>query len=419
MELKKGYKQTEIGAIPEDWDVKQLGEIGECVIGLTYKPSDVKSDGLLVLRSSNVDDGKLKFDDNVFVDVAIPEKLIARKDDLLVCVRNGSRALIGKCALIDETVEGMTFGAFMSVFRTEYSRFVFHQFQSSLVKRQIHENIGATINQITNKNLNSFKIPFPKSKKEQRVIAAALSDVDALLTALDALIAKKRNIKQGAMQDLLAGKRRLPGFSEEWKTRTIGEMFQFLSTANNSRSELSDNGNVNYIHYGDIHVRWKSFLDCDREVLPFIDDDKVKNNPLLEDSDLVMADASEDYGGIGVSVEIKNIGNRKIIAGLHTLLLRGNKDLLADGFKGYLQYIPSFKNALIKVTVGISVYGISKNNIKGISIALPDVPEQHAIVEILSDMDAEIAALEQRREKTRLLKQGMMQELLTGRIRLV
>jgi type I restriction enzyme S subunit len=246
----------------------------------------------------------------------------------------------------------------------------------------------------------------------------ALSDVDALISGLDRLIEKKRAIKQGAMQELLTGKRRLPGFSWEWETKTIGSLFWFLGTANNPRSDLSMSGNVEYIHYGDIHTRWKTFLNCEKTTLPFIDEDKVRNVPLLEDGDLVMVDASEDYAGVGVSVEIKNVTGRRIVAGLHTLLLRGNKEELANGFKGYLQYIPALKNELVKVATGVSVYGLLKRNIEGISIRLPKVVEQRAIAAVLSDMDAEIAALEARRDKTRLLKQGMMQELLSGRIRL-
>nr|WP_052568496.1 restriction endonuclease subunit S [Ktedonobacter racemifer] len=261
-------------------------------------------------------------------------------------------------------------------------------------------------------------IPIPPLP-EQRAIAAALSDVDALIASLDKLIAKKRDIKQAAMQQLLTGKTRLPGFSGEWKTRSLEDIFQFLSTANNSRNDLSGNGDIKYIHYGDIHTKWRSFLDCSSSEIPLISKEKVKNVPFLEEGDLVMADASEDYDGVGISIEIKNVTGHRVVAGLHTFLLRGDKTVLADGFKGYLQYIPDFNNALKKAATGISVYGISKNSIKNISILLPEIPEQQAIANTLSDMDAEIAALEQRREKTRALKQGMMQELLTGKTRLL
>ena len=96
MEIREGYKQTEIGVIPEDWDCVELGDIGECIIGLTYKPSDVKKYGRLVLRSSNINDNRLVYTDNVYVDAHIEDKLIVKENDILICVRNGSRELIGK-----------------------------------------------------------------------------------------------------------------------------------------------------------------------------------------------------------------------------------------------------------------------------------------------------------------------------------
>jgi len=192
-----------------EWQVKTLGEIGESLIGLTYKPSDVRSDGLLVLRASNVSEGALRFEDNVFVDMDVPDKIIARNGDILICVRNGSRDLIGKCARIDERAQGMTFGAFMAVFRTPFHNFVYQQFQSDVIKRQIHEHLGATINQITNRSLNSFQIPFPTDQEEQAAIAYILSDMDAEIAALEAKLAKYRQLKQGMMHNLLTGRIRL------------------------------------------------------------------------------------------------------------------------------------------------------------------------------------------------------------------
>lgn len=191
------------------WEVKSLGEIGESLIGLTYAPSDVRADGVLVLRSSNIFEGSLHFDDNVYVSMEISNRIMVRTDDILICVRNGSRGLIGKCARIDDRCKGMTFGAFMAVFRTPFSGFVFHQFQSDVLKRQIHEHLGATINQITNKSLNSFRIPFPDDKAEQEAIAAILSDMDAEIAALETKLAKARQLKQGMMQELLTGRIRL------------------------------------------------------------------------------------------------------------------------------------------------------------------------------------------------------------------
>lgn len=206
-ELLTGKKR--LPGFEGEWEVKQLGEIGESLIGLTYKPSDVKSNGVLVLRSSNIFEGALRFEDNVFVEMEIPDRIMVRNGDILICVRNGSRDLIGKCAKIDAKALGMTFGAFMAIFRTTFHDFVYHQFQSDLIKRQIHEHLGATINQITNKSLNSFQIPFPIDKAEQTAIAAILNDMDEEIEALEAKLTKARQIKQGMMQELLTGRIRL------------------------------------------------------------------------------------------------------------------------------------------------------------------------------------------------------------------
>ncbi|MGI3476534.1 restriction endonuclease subunit S [Providencia stuartii] len=132
-----------------------------------------------------------------------------------------------------------------------------------------------------------------------------------------------------------------------------------------------------------------------------------------------MADASEDYEGIGKSVEVFNVADKQLIAGLHTFLLRDKYKVLADGFRGYLHTIPSVKNTFDRLATGMKVYGISKNNLSTVCIPVPSPEEQTAIATILSDMDEEIQALKQRLSKTRQIKRGMMQELLTGKTRLV
>ncbi len=361
MELKSGYKQTELGIVPVDWNVTTFKKI--CWVNqglqipierrLKYPTHQSK----IYITIQFLNNGK----EVEYID-EYSSSVCCEKEEILM-------TRTGNTGIVVSGVEGVFHNNFFKINfeKNQLDRdfLIYFLNQKQLQKIILIKAGTSTIPDLNHSDFYSIPIIFP-SISEQRAIAAALSDVDALLTALDALIAKKRLAKQGAMQELLTGKRRLAGFSGEWKTTTIGEMFQFLNTANNSRSELSDNGSINYIHYGDIHTKWKSFLDFDREALPFINEEKVKNIPLLEDGDLVMADASEDYAGVGVGVEIKNINGRKVVAGLHTLLLRANKEILADGFKGYLQYIPSLKDALIKIATGISVYGISKTNMKNI-----------------------------------------------------
>jgi len=205
--IKQGAMQ-QLLTPKENWKVKQLGEIGEGIIGLTYSPNDVRKTGILVLRSSNVQNGQLSFKDNVFVEMNLPDRVIVKENDILICVRNGSKRLIGKCALIDKKAEGSAFGAFMTIYRSKYSRYVFYVFQSQYIQRQIDEVMGATINQITNKDLNSFEIPFPKIEEQIR-IAAILSDMDADIEQLEQKLSKYKMVKQGLMQELLTGKIRL------------------------------------------------------------------------------------------------------------------------------------------------------------------------------------------------------------------
>lgn len=200
--------QTRLPGFEGKWEVTTLGDIGECIIGLTYKPEDVVHHGLLVLRSSNVQNGRLAYDDNVYVNLEVSEHLYTKVGDLLICVRNGSRALIGKCAVIDQSAAGLTFGAFMAVYRTKHWQFVVHAFQGDDIQRQIRDNIGATINQITNKDMKAFRLQLPP-EAEQAAIADVLSDMDAELAELERRRDKTRMIKQGMMQELLTGRTRL------------------------------------------------------------------------------------------------------------------------------------------------------------------------------------------------------------------
>lgn len=200
--------RTRLPGFHDSWRETTLGAIGECVIGLTYSPENVASHGLLVLRSSNIQEGGLSFHDNVYVDMAVPDRVITRRGDILVCVRNGSRALIGKSALIDDSAVGLAFGAFMSVYRTKHWQFIAHAFQSDDVQRQIRDNIGATINQITNRDMKALRVKLP-DEAEQVAISRVLSDMDAELEALATRRGKTQALKQAMMQELLTGRIRL------------------------------------------------------------------------------------------------------------------------------------------------------------------------------------------------------------------
>lgn len=205
------YKQSELGLIPENWEVKSLGEIAETFTGLTYSPENVAEHGTLVLRSSNIKNEQLCFEDNVFVQMAIPERAFVKENDILICVRNGSKALIGKSAIITKAAVGMAFGAFMTVLRSTIvnQNYLLYVWQSDFVQKQVTDNLGATINQITNADFKKFNVIITPNKEEQTAIANVLSSMDKEIEILNTKLEKHRNLKTAMMQQLLTGKIRL------------------------------------------------------------------------------------------------------------------------------------------------------------------------------------------------------------------
>ncbi len=236
MERYDTYKDSGIewiGDIPEHWDIKRLKYIGDSIIGMTYSPKEiVQKDGTLVLRSSNIQKGKLSLKDTVYISKDVPERLVVRKGDILICSRNGSRRLIGKNITIDKRTEGETFGAFMTVFRTEQYKFISQYFNSQVFSGQSGLFLTATINQLTINTLNNFYTALPP-KQEQTKIANYL---DQKTTEIDQLISQKETL--------------LKHYAEE-KTAIIN---QAVTKGINPKVKLKDSG-VDWL--GEIPVHWE------------------------------------------------------------------------------------------------------------------------------------------------------------------
>jgi type I restriction enzyme S subunit len=191
---------------PEFWDAGEwvqtrLGRMGELVSGLTYSPDDVRGSGLLVLRSSNVQNGEIALDDCVYVDPSIKGANLSQPNDILICVRNGSKALIGKCALIPEGMPLCTHGAFMTVFRAKMPSFVFQLFQSDRYQKQVAGDLGATINSINGGQLLRYEFFIPKPLEQQRIADCLSSLDDQIMSTAKKLEALKEH-KKGLMQGL-------------------------------------------------------------------------------------------------------------------------------------------------------------------------------------------------------------------------
>lgn len=395
MELKPGYKQTEAGVIPEDWDAEKLGNFVSLQRGHDLTWRDRRPGGVPVMGSAG---------QNGFHDTALA------KGPGVVLGRSG--ASFGQAHYCEKDFWPHNTALYVTDFRGNDPLFVFYFLKSIDFTR--HNSGGAQ--QSLNRN---FIYPIPVGVPrlpEQRLIAEALSDMDALIGVLDQLIAKKRDLKQAAMQQLLTGKTRLPGFHGEWELTSLGQIISRFSTGLNPRQnfQLNAGGSFFYVTIKNF-ARGQLFLDEQCDLI-----DEAAFLRINERSDLRRDDILfSSIGRVGDAYLIRetprnwNI-NESVFA------LRPDKTQVVPLMLFYLLTNKAIRDALDQGVTGSTFKSIKQAALKAIRCRIPiSHDEQTAIAAVLSDMDAELATLEQRRDKTRDLKQGMMQELLTGRTRLV
>jgi len=213
--------------------------------------------------------------------------------------------------------------------------------------------------------------------------------------------------------------------SKEWREIPVGDIFSFIKTYAISRENLStgivSTNDIGNIHYGDIHSTYTSTnIDLSKTEIPLIKDKnfKFKKEELLKDGDIIMADASEDYSGVSVTISVYGIGNKKVVGGLHTYVLRDEKGITDEYYRQYIFRNPKIRNKLQKIANGVSVYGVSKTTLAKVFLPIPSLLEQNRIVSVLETWDKNIENLNKKIEIKKQIKKGLMQDLLTGKKRL-
>ncbi|MEM6327647.1 MAG: restriction endonuclease subunit S [Bacteroidota bacterium] len=291
------------------------------------------------------------------------------------------------------------------------SEFLYYLFSGDELQRRIlGQSIGSSIPGFNLGQLKALRFRLPPLG-EQRAIAAALTEVDDLGAALDALIEKKRAIKTATMQRLLTGRQRLAGFSGEWEIVRLGEIGTFSKGRGIRRSDVQSSG-LPCVRYGELYT---AHTDIIREFVSFISPEVAAVAQPLRPGDILFAGSGETKEEIGISAAY--VGAEEAYAGGDIVILSPWRQ--DSGFLGYLLNSPTVQSQKASFAQGDAVVHISARNLAKIVVDLPSLDEQRAIASILNDMDAELAALAARREKTRQIKRGLMQELLTGRTRLV
>lgn len=400
--IPEGYRVTEVGVIPEDWEVFKLGDIIDYTKGFAFKSSDYRKSGVRIIRVSDTDYDQIKDADEIYIDKSLSHKFKKWKltEDDIILSTVGSKppmydSMVGKAIKVSLRHEGALLNQNAVKIISKNTNLanqtlIFYNLKTKRYLTNIEKIFRGNANQasITLLDLFKFEIPMPKCDKEQNSIAEVLSDTDNLIQSVEKLIDKKKKIKQGAMQQLLSGKKRLPEFSGEWEVKKLGEIADVYQPKTISESDFTEDGYLVYGANGIVgrysfynHEKWQVTITC----------------------------RGSTCGTVNKTREKSWITGNAMVVNLD------NNNKVSKMFIYYFLRSYDFKNYI----TGSGQPQIVRGPLLTLEIKLPTVEEQKAIAQVLSDMDTEIEALEEKLEKYKTIKQGMMQELLTGRIRLI
>jgi len=399
VEVRPGYKQTAVGVIPEDWDVCRLSALVASGPKNGYSGrSGKEARGTPTLSLAATSSGRIILDEQTVkrLDETLdPDSEIFLKPGDVLVQRSNTSELVGTTAIFCGPSGVYAYPDLMMRLRfkaTETAHW-FWRYANSANGRRYFVSVAAgstgTMPKISGDKLRNMPLPLAKPP-EQRAIAKVLSDVDALLGGLERLIAKKRDLKQAAMQQLLTGQTRLPGFSGEWEVKRLGEIAHIKTGSRNNEDKI-DGGEYPFFVRSENVERIDSYShDCEAILVP----------------------GEGRIGDIFHYINGRFDVHQRVYA-----ITRFGPGMFAKFVHLYMAM--NFGAWAIQNTVKATVDSLRLPTFQTFKMKVPPTKEeQTAIATVLSDMDAEIAALEARRDKTRALKQGMMQELLTGRIRL-
>ena len=287
--------------------------------------------------------------------------------------------------------------------------------------KEYHEQLlpyitGIKVSSVSKKSIRKTELHIPATVEEQEAIVSAIHTFDTHIANLGELIEKKKAIRDGALDDLMSGRTRLAGYSAKWETIPFGEYFTLLKNNSYSREMLSVHGKIGNIHYGDILVKYGNVVSGRDEIPRLKDEVPFSGNWLLQENDVLIADTAEDET-VGKAIQLGTL-SFPVVGGLHTIVCRPNMQT-APGFLGYYINSKAYHDQLLPHITGIKVSSISKKSIKTTEVCIPsDIQEQRAIADVLTAMDNEIMDLEDERNKMIQIREGAMDNLLTGRVRL-
>ena len=416
-----------IGDIPEHWEVIRLKYIGDSIIGVVYNLQEItqnENNGILVLRSSNIQNGLLSLDDTVYINKDISKKFILKKGDILICSRNGSKALIGKNITINDDMEGSTFGAFMTIFRTKYFEFMSKYFNSQVFSGQSNLFLTSTINQLTINTINNFLVALP-SKQEQQQIANYLdkktTEIDKIMTDKENLIKLLEEEKEIIISNAVthglnpdveikdSGVEWIGNIPEHWEVKKI----KFCSNIYTGRTPSTAKGD----YFTNGQINWFTPVDIDNKILLKSSKRKVIYKAVENEEVSIYKKGSTLVVGIGSTIGKTAfiISNSSCNQQLHVVTF---KEQIINIYGFYILYIlgKEIKSFANFVTLPI----LNQFDLKNLFIQIPPKQEQQEIVEYLDKKTDEINQTTQTiKNEIKLLKEYkeiLIYEVVTGKI---
>ncbi|WP_252927598.1 restriction endonuclease subunit S [Paracoccus sp. 08] len=410
--IRPGYKQTEVGVVPEDWVCAPLNSLGEILTGGTPPTGirDLWGSGYPWVTPSDIKGYRDIFETERSITAAGIGRLRALPQNtvLVTCIASiGKNAILRRAGSCNQQINAV-------VPRSSCSpEFIYYLMEHSVDRLKANAGITATAI-ISKKTFGSLLFAVPDFL-EQSAIAEALSDADARIAALEALIAKKHDLKQAAMQQLLTGKTRLPGFSGDWEVKRLGELGSTYGGLTGKSKVDFGHGSAKYIPFMNIMAN----VVVDPNSLERVDVRPGETQNQARAGDLFFNGSSETPEEVGMCALLaENVEDLYLNSFCFGFRLKS--DAAANGLflAGYFRSQQG-RDLLASLAQGATRYNLSKRALLKVEFACPPLDEQVAIAEVLSDMDAELAALDAEAKKARTIKQGMMQNLLTGKVRLV
>ena len=417
-EIPEGYKKTKVGILPSGWDEHILGDC----LSRVERPVVVKPNKLYTqigIRSH----GRGLFYKEPVTGATLRNKTVfwIEPGCFIVNIVFAWEQAIGKTT---QSEVGMIGSHRFPMYRPVNDRVDIDYLVSYFLTKRGTDILEAASPGGAGRNKTLGQERFLKSKiilppiEEQRKIAAILTAQDKVIELKERLLAEKQRQKAYLMQQLLTGKKRLPGLNGEWSIKGFNQVFTFGATNTFSREYMcEDSAGVKNIHYGDILVRYGEVLKLSEQEIPSLRSDiGAKITTFVDDGDVVIADTAEDLTA-GKVVEVQETHGEKVAAGLHTMLCKPVKGCFAPGWLGYYMNSESYHKQLVPYIAGVKVMSISKGNIVKTHILVPPIKEQTAIAEVLSAADREIDLIRQNIEQEKQKKKALMQLLLTGIVR--